>query len=115
MIKPSAATPKLMKHRGRAVVFENIEDYTKRIDDPKLKVDETCVMVLKNCGPKGYPGFPEVGNFALPAKILKKGHHRHGAYLRCAHERYGLRHGGVAQRAGSRGRRDRWRWCRTAT
>jgi dihydroxy-acid dehydratase len=73
VIKPSAATPKLMKHRGRAVVFENIEDYKKRIDDPKLKVDETCVLVLKNCGPKGYPGFPEVGNFALPAKILKKG------------------------------------------
>jgi len=62
-----------MKHRGRAVVFENIEDYKKRIDDPKLKVDETCVLVLKNCGPKGYPGFPEVGNFALPAKVLKKG------------------------------------------
>ena len=73
VIKPSAATPKLLKHRGRAVVFENIEDYKKRIDDPKLKVDETCVLVLKNCGPKGYPGFPEVGNFALPAKILKKG------------------------------------------
>ena len=73
VIKPSAATPRLMKHRGRAVVFENIEDYKKRIDDPKLKVDETCVLVLKNCGPKGYPGFPEVGNFALPAKVLKKG------------------------------------------
>ena len=73
VIKPSAATPKLMKHRGRAVVFESIEDYRKRIDDPKLKIDETCVIVLKGCGPKGYPGFPEVGNFALPARILKKG------------------------------------------
>ena len=73
VIKPSAATPKLMIHRGRAVVFENIEDYKKRIDDPKLKIDETCVMVLKGCGPKGYPGFPEVGNFSLPSKILKKG------------------------------------------
>jgi L-arabonate dehydrase len=73
VIKPSAATPKLMRHRGRAVVFESIEDYRKRIDDPKLKIDETCVMVLKGCGPKGYPGFPEVGNFSLPAKILKKG------------------------------------------
>jgi L-arabonate dehydrase len=73
VIKPSAATPKLMRHRGRAVVFEDIDDYKKRIDDPKLKVDETCVMVLKNCGPRGYPGFPEVGNFALPTKLLKKG------------------------------------------
>ena len=53
IIKPSAATPKLMKHRGRAVVFENIEDFHKRIDDPKLDIDEKCVMVLKNCGPKG--------------------------------------------------------------
>ena len=73
VIKPSAATPRLMKHRGRAVVFESIEDYHKRIDDPKLKIDETCIMVLKGCGPKGYPGFPEVGNFSLPQKILKKG------------------------------------------
>src|SRR5712671_6918633 len=73
VLKPSAATPKLMRHKGRAVVFENSEDMHKRIDDPKLDVDESCVLVLKNCGPKGYPGFPEVGNFALPAKILKKG------------------------------------------
>ncbi len=73
VIKPSAATPELMKHRGRAVVFEDIDDYKKRIDDPKLDVDKDCIMVLKNCGPKGYPGFPEVGNFALPTKILKKG------------------------------------------
>ena len=73
VLKPSAATPKLMKHRGRAVVFEDIDDYNARIDDPNLDVDENCVMVLKNCGPKGYPGFPEVGNFALPRKVLKKG------------------------------------------
>jgi L-arabonate dehydrase len=73
VIKPSAATPKLLKHRGQAVVFENIEDLHLRIDDPKLKVDATSILVLKNCGPKGYPGFPEVGNFALPAKLLKKG------------------------------------------
>jgi dihydroxy-acid dehydratase len=73
VLKPSAADPKLMKHRGRAVVFESIEDYDARIDDPNLDVDETCIMVLKGCGPKGYPGFAEVGNFALPAKILKKG------------------------------------------
>jgi dihydroxy-acid dehydratase len=73
IIKPSAATPALMKHRGRAVVFENIEDFHARIDDPKLDIDETCVMVLKNCGPKGYPGMAEVGNMPLPPKLLKKG------------------------------------------
>jgi dihydroxy-acid dehydratase len=73
VLKPSAATPKLLKHKGRAVVFENIEDLHKRIDDPRLVVDASSVLVLKNCGPKGYPGFPEVGNFALPAKLLKRG------------------------------------------
>src|SRR5438093_5490487 len=73
VVKPSAATPELLKHKGRAVVFEDIDDLNKRIDDPSLDVDASCVLVLKNCGPKGYPGFPEVGNFALPAKILKKG------------------------------------------
>ena len=73
VLKPSAATPKLMKHKGRAVVFEDIDDLNQRIDSTKLDVDPSCVLVLKNCGPKGYPGFPEVGNFALPAKILKKG------------------------------------------
>ncbi|MFM9845046.1 MAG: IlvD/Edd family dehydratase [Dongiaceae bacterium] len=73
VIKPSAATPALMQHRGRAVVFEDIEDYHRRVDDPTLDIDETSVMVLKNCGPKGYPGMAEVGNMALPAKLLKKG------------------------------------------
>jgi L-arabonate dehydrase len=73
VLKPSAATPELMKHRGRAVVFETIEDFHSRIDDPNLDIDETCVMVLKNCGPRGYPGMPEVGNMPLPPKILKRG------------------------------------------
>ncbi len=73
IIKPSAATPKLMKHKGRAVVFESIEEFHKRIDDPKLDIDEHCIMVLKNCGPKGYPGMAEVGNMPLPPKVLKKG------------------------------------------
>ena len=73
IIKPSAATPRLMKHKGRAVVFENILDFHSRIDDPKLDIDENCVMVLKNCGPKGYPGMAEVGNMSLPPKVLKKG------------------------------------------
>ncbi|MHB8493896.1 MAG: L-arabinonate dehydratase [Casimicrobiaceae bacterium] len=73
VLKPSAATPNLMKHRGRAVVFEDIDDLNRRIDDPDLDVEPDDILVLKNCGPKGYPGFPEVGNFALPAKMLKKG------------------------------------------
>jgi L-arabonate dehydrase len=73
VIKPSAATPALMKHSGRAVVFESIEDFHSRIDDPNLDIDETSVMVLKNCGPRGYPGMPEVGNLPLPAKILQRG------------------------------------------
>lgn len=73
VIKPSAATPALMQHAGRAVVFESIEDYNARIDDPELDIDETCVMVLKYVGPVGYPGMPEVGNMALPKKVLMKG------------------------------------------
>jgi dihydroxy-acid dehydratase len=73
VIKPSAATPALMQHKGRAVVFENIEHYHARIDDRALDIDETSVMVMKNCGPKGYPGMAEVGNMPLPAKVLKKG------------------------------------------
>ena len=73
VLKPSAATPKLMQHKGRAVVFEDIDDLNARIDDPALDVNPDDVLVLKNCGPRGYPGFPEVGNFALPAKILKQG------------------------------------------
>ncbi|BEV16665.1 dihydroxy-acid dehydratase [Herbaspirillum sp. DW155] len=73
VIKPSAATPELLRHRGRAVVFENSDDLHKRIDDEDLDVDETCVLVLKNCGPKGYPGMAEAGNMPLPPKILRKG------------------------------------------
>jgi len=73
VMKPSAATPALLNHTGRAVVFESIEDYNARIDDPDLDIDESCVMVLKYVGPVGYPGMPEVGNMALPQKILKKG------------------------------------------
>jgi dihydroxy-acid dehydratase len=73
VIKPSAASPHLMQHRGRAVVFENIEHYKARINDSQLDVDETCVLVLKNCGPKGYPGMAEVGNMGLPPKILQRG------------------------------------------
>src|SRR6187399_1983772 len=73
IIKPSAATPALMKHRGRAVVFDTIEQFHATIDDESLDIDETCVMVLRNCGPKGYPGMAEVGNMPLPPKVLRKG------------------------------------------
>jgi L-arabonate dehydrase len=73
IIKPSAATAALMQHRGRAVVFEDIDDYWTRVDDPNLDIDKDCVLVLKQVGPKGYPGMPEVGNFHLPKKILEQG------------------------------------------
>ena len=73
VIKPSAASPSLMRFRGRAVVFESIEEFHARINDESLDIDETCVMVLKNCGPRGYPGMAEVGNMLLPAKVLRKG------------------------------------------
>jgi dihydroxy-acid dehydratase len=73
IIKPSAASPRLMKHTGRAVVFEDIDDFHRRIDDPKLRIEPDDVMVLKNCGPKGYPGMAEVGNMPLPARLLKRG------------------------------------------
>jgi dihydroxy-acid dehydratase len=73
VIKPSAATPKLMQHRGPAVVFENIEHYHARVDDPALDITADSVMVLKNCGPRGYPGMAEVGNMPLPQKLLKQG------------------------------------------
>jgi dihydroxy-acid dehydratase len=73
IMKPSAASPELLVHEGRAVVFENIEDYKARVDDPDLDIDAGCIMVLKNCGIKGYPGMPEVGNMALPKKLLAQG------------------------------------------
>ncbi len=73
VIKPSAATPALLQHTGRAVVFESIEEFHKTVDNEDLDIDETCVMVLKNCGPKGYPGMAEVGNMPLPQKLLRKG------------------------------------------
>lgn len=73
IIKPSAALPKLLSHRGKAVVFETIEEMKERIDDPLLDVDASSVLVLKGCGPKGYPGMPEVGNMPLPRKLLEQG------------------------------------------
>jgi L-arabonate dehydrase len=73
VIKPSAASPHLLRHKGRAVVFESIEDFHARIDDENLDIDEQCIMVLKGCGPKGYPGMAEVGNMPLPPKLLRRG------------------------------------------
>ncbi|MCP3715699.1 IlvD/Edd family dehydratase [Paraburkholderia sp. CNPSo 3281] len=73
VIKPSAATPALLRHRGRAVVFENVEELHAKVDDASLDIDEHCIMVLKGAGPRGYPGFAEVGNMPLPKKVLQKG------------------------------------------
>ena len=73
VIKPGAATPELLQHRGRAVVFDTIEDFHARVDDPDLAIDRDSVMVLRGCGPKGYPGMPEVGNMPLPRKLLAAG------------------------------------------
>jgi dihydroxy-acid dehydratase len=73
IIKPAAATPALLRHRGRAVVFDSVEDLHHRIDDPALDVDEDSVLVLRGCGPKGYPGMPEVANLPLPRKLLQRG------------------------------------------
>lgn len=73
VIKPSAATPELLEHRGRAVVFETIEDFHSRMDDPALDIKPSDVMVLKHAGPKGFPGFPELGNLRLPKKLLQQG------------------------------------------
>jgi len=73
VLKPSAASPELLKHRGRAVVFEDFEHYKARIADESLDVDASSVLVMKNCGPKGYPGMAEVGNMGLPPKLLREG------------------------------------------
>ena len=73
VIKPAAATQALLQHRGRALVFSSLDDFHARIDDPALDVDENCVLVLQNVGPKGFPGMPEVGNMSLPRKLLDKG------------------------------------------
>jgi L-arabonate dehydrase len=75
VMKPSAANPNLLTHTGKAIVFEDVDEYKTRVDDPNLDVDENCILVLKNVGPVGYPGMPEVGNMSLPKKLLAKGIH----------------------------------------
>jgi dihydroxy-acid dehydratase len=105
IIKPSAASPHLMQHTGRAVVFESIEDLHARINDDALDIDEHSVMVLKYCGPKGYPGMAEVGNMPLPAQAAEARHHRHRAHFRCPNVRHGVRDRRAARGAGGRGGR----------
>ena len=98
MIKPAAASAHLLQHRGRAVVFDSIEDMHARIDDPDLDVDADSVLVLRGCGPKGYPGMPEVANMPLPTKLLRAGRARHGPDLRRPDERDRVRHRRPARR-----------------
>jgi dihydroxy-acid dehydratase len=73
IVKPAAASPHLLQHTGRAIAFEDIEDFYARFDDPALDVDASSIFVLKHCGPRGYPGMPEVGNMPLPKKLLQQG------------------------------------------
>jgi dihydroxy-acid dehydratase len=73
VIKPAAASPQLLQHVGPAVVFDSIEDLRERLDDPDLDVSADSVLILRGCGPRGYPGMPEVGNLPLPRKLLEQG------------------------------------------
>ena len=91
VIKPSAMEPRLLKHRGPAVVFRDYNDLNARIDDPALDVTADSVLVLQNAGPQGGPGMPEWGQLPIPKKLSGRGRARHGAHLRCAHERHQLR------------------------
>ena len=90
MIKTAAADPRLMQHTGPAVVFNDYDDMEARMNRDDLDVDEDSVLVLQNAGPLGGPGMPEWGMLPIPKKLLQQGRARHGADLRCAHERHGL-------------------------
>ena len=111
VIKTAAASPHLLRHRGRAVVFDSVEDLHARIDDPDLDVDEDSVLVLRGCGPRGYPGMPEVANMPLPKKLLERGRPRPGAHQRRPDERDGVRHRRAARRARVGRRAVRSRCC----
>ena len=115
VLKPSAATPELLQHRGRAVVFENLEHYKARIVDAALDVDADSVLVLKNCGPQGLSRHGRGRQHGPAAQAAAPGREGHGAHLRRAHERHRLRHGGAARRARGRAPAGRWRRCATAT
>ena len=99
VIKPAAASKELLVHRGRAVVFDSIEELHARLDDPDLDIDESCVLVLRGCGPKGYPGMPEAANTPIPPKLLAQGRPRPDPDQRRPDERYRLRHRRAARRA----------------
>ena len=105
VIKHSAASPKLLQHTGRAVVFESVEDMTLRVDDPDLDVNADDVLVLRNAGPKGAPGMPEAGYLPIPKKLARGRRQGHGADFRRADERHGVRHHRAAHHAGIRRRR----------
>ena len=105
VIKQSAASPALLQHTGRAVVFESVEDLAARIDDPALDVEADDVLVLRNAGPRGAPGMPEAGYMPIPRKLAAQRRQGHGAAVRCAHERHRLRHHRAAHVAGGRRRR----------
>ena len=105
VLKPSAATPELLQHRGRAVVFENFDHYKQRIVDESLEVDASSVLVMKNCGPQGLPRHGRGRQHGPAAQAAAPGHQGHGAHLRRPHERHRLRHRGAARRARGGSRR----------
>ena len=115
VIKPAAATPSLLKHRGKAVVFDTVEDMHARIDDPELDVDENSVLVLRGCGPRGYPGMPEVANMPLPKKLLERG--VRDMVRICDGRMSGTAYGTVVYSMSPRKPRlvDPSPWCKTAT
>ena len=115
VIKHSAASPKLLQHTGRAVVFESVEDMTLRVDDPDLDVNADDVLVLRNAGPKGAPGMPEAGYLPIPKKLARTRRQGHGADFGCADERHRVRHHRAAHHAGIRRRRSAGAGAGTAT
>ncbi len=115
VIKPSAASPHLMKHRGRAVVFETIEEFHAKIDDDALDIDENCDHGAEELRSQGLSGHGRGRQHAAAAQAAEEGHHRHGAHLRRAHVRHRLRHRGAARRARKPRPAGRWRWSRPAT
>ena len=100
VIKQSAASPKLLQHTGRAVVFESVEDMTRRVDDPDLDVNADDVLVLRNAGPKGAPGMPEAGYLPIPRKLVARWREGYGAHFGRADERHRIRHDRAAHHPG---------------
>ena len=115
VLKPSAASPRLLQHRGRAVVFEDIDDYKAKINDEALDIDESCVMVLKNCGPRGLSGHGRGRQHGPAAEGAAQGHHRHGAHLRRADVRAPPTARWCCTPRPRRRAAGRWRWSGPAT